>query len=90
MKLLSVERSIVVFHRKNENLVAEYPVNLDLNLIVQIVKPGKNDPLLYGVYRLSQLQTKKLLAQIGSDLIVEKKTYRYVLECTGIYDYESK
>lgn len=90
MKLLGVERILEVFEREGEALVAEYPVNLDIDILAKIVKPGIDDPLLYGHYPLGRFQTKKLLAEMNLYLMIETKTYRYFLSCFGIYDYESK
>lgn len=89
MKLISVERSIQVFYRKSDELVIEYPLQIELDILKQIIKGMKNDKQLYLSYHLSKSQTIKILSMINLDVKVEMKTYRYFLDCTGIYE-ESK
>jgi hypothetical protein len=90
MKLLKVERSLQIFDKKSEELIAEYPVNVELEPLRNIVKPIKNDDPLYRPYALSKVQVKKLLANMSLHLMIEMKTYHYFLDCSGIYDFESK
>jgi hypothetical protein len=86
MELLGVERRLQIFYRKGNGLVAEYPVDLDVDILKQAIKAMKNDELLYRPYALSQSQTKRLLKNLGLDLKIERKYYRYFLDCTGIYN----
>ena len=87
MKLLSVERHLEIFPRKGENLVAEIPITLDIEILKAIVKSRKNDNLLYMNYGLNKHQVSHLLNLANIDMIVEYKTYRYYLSCVGVYDY---
>jgi hypothetical protein len=40
MKLLSIERSVAIFDKKTEKLLKEYPVELELSILKEIVKQG--------------------------------------------------
>ena len=86
MKLLGVERSLTIYNRKNNELVVEYPIELELDMLKLIVKGIKHDELLYRTYRLNKSQVKKLLTNLNLDVMIEMKTYRYFLDCSGIYD----
>ncbi|MBD1395010.1 DUF7683 domain-containing protein [Mucilaginibacter glaciei] len=85
MKLLAVERTLTLFDRKNSDLVSEYPIKLEVTDLKEIVKQRKGDELLYLPYILNQSQAKSLIKRLGIELLVETKTYTYVLECNGIY-----
>lgn len=87
MKLISVERSLQVFYRKNDELVIEYPVEMELDILKHVVKGMKNDEQLYRNYHLNKSQTIKILSKLNLCMKVEMKTYRYFLDCTGIYDW---
>ena len=86
MKLISVERSLQIFNKKNRELVAEYPVTLELDFLKQIVKGIKHDKLLYRPYSLNKSQATKLLTNLKLNMMIEMKTYLYVLDCSGNYD----
>jgi hypothetical protein len=85
MKLLSVERSVAIFDKKTEKLLKEYPVELELSILKEIVKQGKNDELLYSPYKLNKHQVEKLFKKIGINMLIETKSYYYSLECYGNY-----
>jgi hypothetical protein len=86
MKLISVERSLQIFNKKNRELVAEYPVTLELDFLKQIVKEIKHDKLLYRPYSLNKSQATKLLTNLKLNMMMEMKTYLYVLDCSSNYD----
>lgn len=86
MKLQSVERSLTLFHKKTEDLIVEYPIQLEVSVLKEIVKQRRNDNLLYCPYKLNKIQIDKLTKLLNIDLLVEMKTYGYYLECHGNYD----
>jgi len=90
VKLLSVDRSLEIFDKKSNELVAEYPIKLELEILSGIVKKIKNDELLYRQYNLSKRQTKILLTYLNLDLMIEMKSYRYFLACSGNYNWNDK
>lgn len=86
MKLINIERSLSIFEKKSDDLLIEFPVDLDINELKEIVHQKKHDDLLYLPYGLNKSQTNRLIKKMGINLIVELKTYIYILECHGIYD----
>ncbi|HWD89618.1 MAG TPA: hypothetical protein VG367_15910 [Mucilaginibacter sp.] len=89
MESPKVERSLQIFDRKSEKLLAEYPVALELDTLIKIIKPMMGDPLLYRPYPLSQRETEKLLTQMNIDLMVETKSYHYFLGSYTVDDAKS-
>ncbi|WP_454800708.1 DUF7683 domain-containing protein [Mucilaginibacter phyllosphaerae] len=83
--LIRVERFLGIYNRKGDDLVTEISLNVDIEALRKFIKPFNGDELFYRPLQLNKIQTKQLLKLINVDVIIEMKSYCYVLECTGVY-----
>jgi hypothetical protein len=91
MKLLKTERSVKYYNNSDKHVAGEFNIDeIPVETLFTIVIPETDDPLLYDGRVLSREQFEKI-----NDILAEKITpdfnlYYYVLECSGIYDWDMK
>jgi hypothetical protein len=91
MKLLKTERSINSYHIQSKNVAEEYNIDeIPIEILFQIVEPNADDPLLYEGQVLSREQFEKINDILAEKIIPDFNLYYYVLECSGIYDWDMK
>jgi hypothetical protein len=83
--LKSVERSIQVFNKENNELTKEFDIDIPLEDLSKIIKPKKDDPYLHKFYILDKAQTEKLLPYVKALDHVNLEINYCVLACFGIY-----
>jgi hypothetical protein len=77
---MKIERLISCFDIKTEKLICEYSIdNVDFDILKKIIKPKKNDPLMYNPYRVKKNQINELekFVNIKFDL----DNYIYQVDC---------
>lgn len=90
-KLIKVERTINVYNKSDNTPVKE--INADAILfdnLIKIVMPNDGDPLLYDGYVLNAKQLKAINKFLKNRITPNFVLYLYLLECTGVYDWEGK
>jgi hypothetical protein len=89
MKLLSIERWLVVYDAKIEKRIDETPVNLPLEILQEIIQPKEDDKPLYSDYLLNIDQLNALCRHLGKNIQPDFDSFYYVLECIGNYDWNA-
>lgn len=77
---MKIERLISCFDIKTEKLIREYNIdNVDFDTLKKIIKPKKNDPLMYNPYQVKESQINELekLVNVKFDL----DNYIYQVDC---------
>jgi hypothetical protein len=78
--LMKIERIISYFDKKTEKLIGEYNVDhISLEVLKEIIKNRKNDPLMYEAYGINKNQAQRLSQYI--DLKFDFNHYIYELDC---------
>jgi hypothetical protein len=91
MKLLKTERSVAFYNIYGEQIVGEYNIDeIPDEKLFTIVIPPVDDPLLIDGYPLNRVQFKKINDILKEKIIPDFNLYYYVLESTGIYDWDMK
>jgi hypothetical protein len=88
MKLIGIEREIKEYDVESKNVIQE--INIDAipnELLLKVVVPKADDPLLYDGYILTGEQLEKINLYLKDKLVPMFETCYYVLECSGIYEY---
>jgi hypothetical protein len=80
MEAEEVERVISYYDRNTGIIVGEYPISIELNILTQIFKVKKRDPLMYEGYLITH-RLSKLLSEYGVICNYDFKKYRYFVEC---------
>lgn len=90
-KLIRVERTLNIYTNSDNSLIKE--INIDevpFDVLEKIVAPKVDDPLLYDGYVLSIEQIQEFNKVLRNSIVPDFKSFFYVLECGGIYDWEQK
>ena len=87
-KLIGIERSIAKYNIIDKHIVSEDNIDdISLDNLLLIVTPNYDDPLLYDGYVLNEKQLLEINSHLNNKLVFDSNSFYYVLECTGIYDY---
>ncbi len=90
MNLLRTERIVKYYNNFNEEIVGEYNIDeIPVEALLNIVIPKPDDPLLYDGRILSREQFEKINDILTEKIIPDFNLYYYVLECSGVYDWDS-
>lgn len=89
MRLLSVERSINIYNKDEDDneVLEEIVLDISIEQLLSIVSPNEDDPLLYDGYELDLYQLQKISGLLPNKIIPHFDNHIYVLECVGIYDW---
>ncbi|GHS92930.1 hypothetical protein FACS1894203_5540 [Bacteroidia bacterium] len=80
---MKIERLISCFDIKTEKLIREYNIdNIDFETLKEIIKPNKNDPLMYNPYKIKKNQVDKLEKLV--DMKFDLGNYIYQVDCFQI------
>ncbi|HSZ33192.1 MAG TPA: hypothetical protein VK772_07765 [Puia sp.] len=91
MNLLKTERSVAFYTIHDEQIVGKYDIDeIPDEKLFTIVIPPVDDPLLCDGYPLNRVQFKKINDILKEKIIPDFNLYYYVLESTGIYDWDMK
>jgi hypothetical protein len=87
--LVSVERSIHIYHKRNNKLKEEINIStISLGQLLTFIKPKDGDPLLYDQYELDQNQMEQLKKLLKHPITVDFNLFNYVLICLGVYNWK--
>jgi hypothetical protein len=87
--LIRTERSVVQYNRSYKGIVSTNNIDeIPLEILLTIVTAKSDDPLLYDGYILSATQLTALNQHLNNKIIPDLVNCHYVLECSGIYDYD--
>ena len=87
-KLIRVERSIAKYNIAYKDIISDENIDeISLNILLSIVTPNEDDPLLYDGYVLNEKQLLEINNHLNNKLTFDFNSFYYVLECAGIYDY---
>ena len=73
---MEIVRLIRCFDRKTEELVSKYNIDdIDFDTLKSIMKPRKEDPLMYYIYTVKKRHKKKLKQFINIEFDLENYVY---------------
>ncbi|MBP1615009.1 MAG: hypothetical protein H6Q13_2457 [Bacteroidetes bacterium] len=82
---MEIVRLISWFERKSDKLVGDYNIDdVDFEILKSIVKPKKEDPLMYYPYTMNKKQISKLKQFINIEFDLEN--YVYEIGCFQILE----
>ncbi|MFY0256520.1 hypothetical protein ACDQ55_21510 [Chitinophaga sp. 30R24] len=85
-ELIRIEREIKIYRKNDSEIIREINIDsIDFNIIIEIVPPPEDDPLLYEGHILNENQLIKFNHYLQEPINPNFDLYFYVLECTGIY-----
>ena len=73
----------------DKNIVGEFNIDsVSIATLLRIVSLHEDDPWLIEGYILTDQQLEEINIEPVEKIVPDYKSYYYVLECTGIYDYD--